>query len=81
MGERRPPSSVTRPGPAQPDDIGWSTLGLVATSDAARRAGHQRPLLELQHWVVKSKPAEVNATEDLMHEHGVIRRTLLVYEA
>ncbi|WP_375768114.1 ankyrin repeat domain-containing protein [Archangium gephyra] len=37
----------TRPGPAQPDDIGWSTLGLVATSDAARRAGHQRPLLEL----------------------------------
>lgn len=39
--------AATRPGPAQPDDIGWSTLGLVATSDAARRAGHQRPLLEL----------------------------------
>jgi hemerythrin-like domain-containing protein len=29
----------------------------------------------------KSGPAEVNATEDLMREHGVIRRTLLVYEA
>ncbi|HEX5746851.1 MAG TPA: hemerythrin domain-containing protein [Archangium sp.] len=29
----------------------------------------------------KSEPAEVNATEDLMREHGVIRRTLLVYEA
>ncbi|MCY1075705.1 hemerythrin domain-containing protein [Archangium lansingense] len=29
----------------------------------------------------KSRPAEVNATEDLMREHGVIRRTLLVYEA
>ncbi|RKI12130.1 hemerythrin domain-containing protein [Corallococcus sp. AB030] len=28
----------------------------------------------------KSKPAEVNATEDLMREHGIIRRTLLVYE-
>ncbi|MGZ3460582.1 MAG: hemerythrin domain-containing protein, partial [Archangium sp.] len=29
----------------------------------------------------KPEPAEVNATEDLMREHGVIRRTLLVYEA
>ncbi|RKG78422.1 hemerythrin domain-containing protein [Corallococcus sp. CA049B] len=28
----------------------------------------------------KSKPAEVNPTEDLMREHGIIRRTLLVYE-
>ncbi|RKG76783.1 hemerythrin domain-containing protein [Corallococcus exercitus] len=28
----------------------------------------------------KSKPAEVNATEDLMREHGIIRRTLLVYD-
>jgi hemerythrin-like domain-containing protein len=28
----------------------------------------------------KPEPAEVNATEDLMREHGVIRRTLLVYE-
>ncbi|MBN9687998.1 MULTISPECIES: hemerythrin domain-containing protein [unclassified Corallococcus] len=28
----------------------------------------------------KSRPAEVNATEDLMREHGVIRRTLLVYD-
>ncbi|MHA7628336.1 hemerythrin domain-containing protein [Corallococcus sp. M7] len=28
----------------------------------------------------KSKPAEVNATEDLMREHGIIRRTLLMYE-
>lgn len=39
--------AATRPGPAQPDDIGWSTLGLVATSSAAHRAGHQRTLLEL----------------------------------
>ncbi|MFE8602616.1 ankyrin repeat domain-containing protein [Archangium violaceum] len=39
--------AATRQGPAQPHDIGWSTLGLVATSDAARQAGHQRPLLEL----------------------------------
>ncbi|WP_158616271.1 MULTISPECIES: hemerythrin domain-containing protein [Corallococcus] len=28
----------------------------------------------------RNKPAEVNATEDLMREHGIIRRTLLVYE-
>ncbi|MCY1082059.1 ankyrin repeat domain-containing protein [Archangium lansingense] len=39
--------AATQPGPAQPDDIGWSTLGLVATSDAARSASHQRQLLEL----------------------------------
>lgn len=39
--------AATRPGPAQPDDIGWSTLGLVATSLTARQAGHQRALLEL----------------------------------
>ncbi|WNG48021.1 hypothetical protein F0U60_30675 [Archangium minus] len=39
--------AATRSGPAQPDDIGWSTLGLVATSNTAHRAGHQQPLLEL----------------------------------
>jgi uncharacterized protein len=39
--------AATQPGPAQPDDIGWSTLGLVATSDTARRSGYQKPLLEL----------------------------------
>lgn len=38
---------VTEPGPSQPDDIGWTALGLVATSLEARRAGQQRPLLEL----------------------------------
>jgi len=27
----------------------------------------------------EAKPAEVNATEDLMREHGVLRRVLLVY--
>lgn len=41
--------AATRPGPTQPDDPGWSTLGLVATSADARAAGHQRPLLELLH--------------------------------
>ncbi|WP_309895481.1 ankyrin repeat domain-containing protein [Archangium sp.] len=39
--------AATHAGPSQPDDIGWSTLGLVATSFEARRSGHQRPLLEL----------------------------------
>lgn len=28
----------------------------------------------------KDKPSDVNATEDLMREHGVLRRVLLVYE-
>jgi len=28
----------------------------------------------------KSKPSEVNATEDLMREHGVLNRVLLIYE-
>ncbi|MEO6710201.1 MAG: ankyrin repeat domain-containing protein [Planctomycetota bacterium] len=37
----------THPGPRQPNDIGWSTLGLVATSGDARKSGHQRSLLEL----------------------------------
>jgi hypothetical protein len=39
--------AATHAGPSQPDDIGWSTLGLVATSLDARVAGHQRALLEL----------------------------------
>ncbi|HKA89586.1 MAG TPA: ankyrin repeat domain-containing protein [Haliangiales bacterium] len=37
----------TKPGPAQPRDFGWSTLGLAATSLDARTAGHQMLLLEL----------------------------------
>ena len=28
----------------------------------------------------KSKPSDVNATEDLMREHGVLNRVLLIYE-
>lgn len=39
--------AATEAGPAQPDDVGWSTLGLVATSLDARVAGHQRALIEL----------------------------------
>lgn len=39
--------AVTRQGPSQPDDIGWTTLGLVATSSEARSRGHQRSLMEL----------------------------------
>src|SRR5262245_12836130 len=39
--------AMTHAGPCQPDDIGWSALGLVATSLEARTAGHQRALLEL----------------------------------
>lgn len=38
--------AVTRAGPSQPDDIGWTTLGLVATSGEARRSGHQAELME-----------------------------------
>ncbi|MDX1495604.1 MAG: ankyrin repeat domain-containing protein [Longimicrobiales bacterium] len=39
--------AITLQGPSQPDDIGWTTLGLVATSAAAREAGHQRSLMDL----------------------------------
>jgi hypothetical protein len=39
--------AVTHAGPSQPTDIGWSALGLVATSLEARTRGVQRPLLEL----------------------------------
>jgi ankyrin repeat protein len=39
--------AVTEQGPSQPDDIGWTTLGLVATSADARRVGHQRALMSL----------------------------------
>lgn len=39
--------AATHQGPGQPNDIGWSTLGIVATSGDARTAGHQRALLEL----------------------------------
>ena len=28
----------------------------------------------------KSRPSDVNATEDLMREHGVLNRVLLIYE-
>lgn len=38
--------AVTEQGPSQPGDIGWTTLGLVATSAAARTAGVQAELLE-----------------------------------
>lgn len=37
----------TLAGPSQPDDIGWTALGLVATSAEARRAGSQGALLGL----------------------------------
>lgn len=39
--------AVTRAGPSQPDDVGWTALGLVATSAQARERGVQRPLLDL----------------------------------
>lgn len=39
--------AVTLQGPGQPDDIGWTTLGLAATSAMAREAGHQAGLMTL----------------------------------
>jgi len=38
--------AVTAQGPSQPNDVGWTTLGLVATSGVAREAGVQRALLD-----------------------------------
>ncbi|MGE6756361.1 hemerythrin domain-containing protein [Corallococcus interemptor] len=48
-----------------------SVAAVLAVGATARNAVAAPP---------RSKPAEVNATEDLMREHGIIRRTLLVYE-
>jgi len=42
---------------------------------AARSSAHQAAAAE-----GKSKPSDVNATEDLMREHGVLNRVLLIYE-
>lgn len=39
--------AVTAQGPAQPNDIGWTTLGLAASSAQARAAGVQMSLMEL----------------------------------
>jgi ankyrin repeat protein len=39
--------AVTEQGPSQPDDIGWTPLGLAASSGEARNAGVQIPLMEL----------------------------------
>lgn len=39
--------AVTEAGPAQPTDVGWTALGLAATSSVAREAGVQRELIEL----------------------------------
>jgi ankyrin repeat protein len=39
--------AVTRAGPSQPDDVGWTTLGLVGTSAAARESGMQMDLMAL----------------------------------
>jgi len=51
-------------------------LGLVASrvahADEPRTAAPSQPK-------EGAKPADVNATEDLMREHGVLRRVLLVY--
>lgn len=43
--------AVTLPGPSQPNDIGWTPLGLVATSGHARERGLQAPLMDalLEH--------------------------------
>ncbi|MEQ9569870.1 MAG: ankyrin repeat domain-containing protein, partial [Longimicrobiales bacterium] len=39
--------AVTAAGPTQPGDIGWTTLGLAATSGDAREAGFQIALMDL----------------------------------
>ena len=48
-------------------------IGLILTGDSS--AAQQPPAVQ-----AKSKPSDVNATEDLMREHGVLNRVLLIYE-
>jgi hypothetical protein len=49
--------AVTAPGPAQPTDIGWTTLGLAATGLAIREAGAQAAMIDL----LLARGADVNA--------------------
>ena len=64
---------------SQRSSIDKSRRGLVSVAAIAgagflvRRAGAAQTK-------GKSKPSDVNATEDLMREHGVLNRVLLVYE-
>lgn len=47
LGRGADVDAVTLPGPSQPDDIGWTTLGLAATSSTARSAGVQGALMDV----------------------------------
>ena len=49
-----------------------SGVGLLATAGVARAATRKKP--------AEPKDEEVSPAEDLMREHGVLRRLLLVYE-
>src|SRR5215467_10336459 len=51
--------------------IGGIGLILTGTSSVAQQPAAAQG---------KSKPSDVNATEDLMREHGVLNRVLLIYE-
>jgi hemerythrin-like domain-containing protein len=59
--------------------IGSLGAGLILSScsNASRSVSHGRPLSSPQH--TEAKDGEVAATEDLMREHGVLRRALFVY--
>jgi ankyrin repeat protein len=49
--------AVTEPGPSQPTDIGWTTLGLAATGLEIRQAGMQAAMIDL----LLARGADVNA--------------------
>ena len=60
--------------------VGMSSLGAGAILLACRRPGTSEPSEAKPNEEEDEKPGgEVTATEDLMREHGVLRRTLLVY--
>jgi hemerythrin-like domain-containing protein len=55
---------------------GIAGVGVVLVANSARSA---EPSVQPPPAKAAPKPADINATEDLMREHGVLRRVLLIY--
>lgn len=60
--------------------LGLAGVGILATSCSPAGQGEQGgPTSREENQEAEGKEPEVTATEDLMREHGVLRRALLVY--
>src|SRR6266581_3475088 len=61
------------------DAVGKTGAGLILTASAAGIAGAQGKKSKVEK-KAGDKPEDVGPTEDLMREHGVLNRVLLVYD-